>query len=559
MNSPVASDELEKILDRVAMQVLPNTVEIHTDDGRPPLRRSLRLIVPSRRGWISELLDNGWREHGDYRTHAFAARLFRLHELTSLWKRRNDRQFRLERWRRSPEFRSLRRTLGHDGPPADLIPKLYGDVSRSIDELLTEARYPNPLRFVPVDRKTYEEFRDDLLEELDDFDTLLTEAAEQYTDDDAAIKRVMADLRPYSRKLLVRHAAEFDRRTGIVLQPLADRADVLLEEAERREQRNRRTPFRRRFDWPDVTRLLADAVATLKAVHQDSIGEHREIADLQAVQRHGSIYDKANAVQWIWRNVRDRSALLENLLMDVERAGPYLLGQACLQLYREIRRFLTPPERRLFALMYLQRLPMLGKPAVFPLGGITLWFDPVLQGVLDDSRMVGLIILVAGCRVRGPEGAELAAELEARLKAYLAFYRFWLLTTRQRERESRKHRRGEARLRVNDHVDVERVAEPATKELQRSAGWVLVLQQLLDNKDAELVLRKLGINDPRHIARMRWVEGRTQREIAGLTGISQQAVSAQVRRLYGEVLEKLSERGVGVHNDLQKRKWTPRG
>jgi hypothetical protein len=211
--------------------------------------------------------------------------------------------------------------------------------------------------------------------------------------------------------------------------------------------------------------------------------------------------------------------------------------------------------------MHLQKLPMFGKSPVFPLGGITFSFDPVLRGFLEDSGTIALIILVIGFKIDNTAGESLAAELEARLKAYLAFYPYWLEMTRQDDREAQKRRRTNARLRLDRKADVERIPDPSTVSQRDRSDWITGLERILETGDAANIIHELGIRDPRGIAALRWgPEGLLERQIAERVGISQQAVSAQVRRIYQELMSEFQKRsGLEPGHNRPKGKWSPRG
>ena len=246
-------------------------------------------------------------------------------------------------------------------------------------------------------------------------------------------------------------------------------------------------------------------------------------------------------------------------LHDIDRSRPYLVGEAARVLYRRARRLMTRAERRVFCLMYMQHLPRFGAAPSIPFGGITFMFDPVLQGVLNDVSLAGLIILVIGFKERGQDGADWGKELQSRFKAYLAFYSYWLGLTRDRERSERKARRLKARLGRRSSMDIERVGDNITTRGSAS-GWDEALRAIVGENDVSLVLKRLGVSDSRGVYERYWTQGESQREIASKLGITPQAVSALVRRITNKILERLEEKGaVPPGTRLRKRRWVPRG
>jgi hypothetical protein len=384
------------------------SVSLHTEDAEDDRsRRAIRIVVPSAPDWPVALLSRERDRYSDPETLLLALRLAGNTDLSTLWKRRNLRHLRINRLARDRSFRELARSLGHSGEPQDLIPRLYGQVSKSIEDGLAEARYAVPLRAVPVDEGSYSEFRSMLLDEIDEAHAVF----ERKLRERGLPTSLSEDARLDGSSAFVRHvfrrARALEDNQNSKLAQFSDRAESILRRAERRNFDNPRAPLRTRFDWIEVDRLLFDALTALVELRPtNSAADDEGIEGLKAVRNVGTVLDKAEAVRWIWRHLRDRTPLLEHFLMDVDRATPYILGEACRELYRDLRHFLDRSERRLFVLMYLQHVPMFGGPSPsFPLGGITFPFDPVLQGAIGDSRMSTLITSVIGDKHERSAGA----------------------------------------------------------------------------------------------------------------------------------------------------------
>jgi len=550
---------LDKLLKRYGMEAIRLDVELN-EEGTSLGRYSVRVIVPTDPSWSTLLLANGWHRRGDLDSHILACDLVQLNELVSLGPRKNRRRLRFHQLRR--EFRDARLLLQHTGSDADLAQKLAGEVSEPIDTLLGKARYPNAPEALPVDEHAYEEFRETVLEEMENFERWLEQQCAERAIDQVQIEKLQEGFLEESLRKITKKVLTEERARGQQLEPLAERAEALLMEAERRHAANPSMPFHRLFDWGEVNPLLDDAVVKLREVHgQESADSVPEIQDLERIRREGSAYDKAAAVQYVWRSLRDRSPLFETLMLEVDFAESYLIGQASRQLYREIRPFLTLAEKRLFALMFFQQLPQLGGAhPTFPLGDTIFWLDPILHGLAEDDRIVALVILVLGFKVKHPR-EDLSAELERRVKAYLGLYPYWIEMTRDRERFERKTRREEARRRILP--DMERVRDPCSPQAAPKKGRTdrySEFQKFLSDRGLVELMEECGIPDRRGIARMVWRDKQTQKDVARRLEITPQAVSARVRRMMRALIKKMQERGhlpPGVR--LPKGRWTPRG
>lgn len=547
--------ELDRKLAEVDMKVTPMSLSVRVDGG-PEQNYSLRVIVPATTDWPEKAMSNGWWKRGDPYLNLHAHRLLQMADLTSLRNRRNERKLDFSRLARSVEFREIRQTLRAEGGTADLALSLFVDTSDTVEELLERARYPVPLPALPIDREGYEEFRETVLGEVEEFSEQLRIECLKHPDANDQVVRAAMDLvrQPLLRRIVLTTARR-DRDEGIVLQPLAERADALLQEAHRRSLRHPRTPLRRYFDWNQVRALLADAIDALRKLQRGT----SEIEGLTRVLAFGTIFERADAVLHIWRSLRDRSVLFAHVLREVDCAMAYVLGATCREVYRRIRSHLSQEERRLFLLMYLPHFPRFGGPGPsVHLGGVPWVMDPVLHGILSDDRLVVLVVLVLAFRVKTLDGEDLSAQLEQRVKAYLAFYTYWLGMTRATDSERRKGRRLRARLRLRNGLDIERVPDRSSAPTV-DGSWASLLNVLHESGDVSAALSALGLEDPRGICQMRWGAGLKQKEIAQRLGISQQRVSVQLRSAQQRLEDGVKKHGLAAGRlRLQRRKWSLR-
>jgi hypothetical protein len=551
--------KLEQLAAEVGFRVMTLPAQLTLDDGTQ-LGRSIRVVLPSPEADLgARLAGSSPIRPGDANALLLACRLVKYVGLVNLRRRRNERTLDPNAFVKSRLGRELARRFPRGVRSHDVISTAAGEVTESVNDLLHKARYAEPLFSVQVDREAFCEFREQLLGELDAHAeivrTIVAEANIPPEHQEAVVDRCLdARLRE-----LAADATAKEKRHGPQLNALAERAVALARAAEDFADAHPRTPFRRRWDWCAVEKLIADAIAALRDSAWPTDTELAHVRGLEHALHGNNINEKAEAVRWIWANCRDRSELLEHFLIDVEHAESFLYTHMIRGFYRSVRGELDRCERRLFVLMHMQWVPMFGvEGRKFLSGGVTLFFDPVLQGAALDPVIGPLTVQVIGEKQRTAAGLDLAAELDRRLRAYLRFYGYWLELQRQEERQARKERR--VRERLGRATPVDRVGATPSPSLGEHDDILAMLREAASEGNAERLLQELRIRDDDGVFRMRFIEGLSQREIAAAHGVTQQAVSAKLRRMWNAVLRGVArQRGHDAKAALPRRKWAPRG
>lgn len=556
------NDENQSLIEAVrayGMKVLTLTLENPSDAGSTR-NRKFRVIVPPATGWPDQLFRGNWKKGAKRSELVFAERLASIQCVSDLSKRRNLRRIEFSRLRKESWYSEQRKAMHHWGPPEDLVLKLIGKVSRGCEDLLAAARYARPLQSAPLNLLNYAEFASMALHQIEAARDRVALALANSRAPEAVQAAARAEITPRYLRSLLRTWSTLAAEDESKLRRLGERAESILMGAMRRDLDNPTSPSRTWFEWAEVDELLLDAENTLRSMSSDdSDSEPDDEAPeaLAELRLRGSTSEKAVGVACIWMQCRDRGDLLEHFLLDVERAMPHLVGRACRQLYRDVRQHLTRTERRLFALMYFPRVPMFGaKSPWFLFDGLTLFFDPVLLGVLSDPKLVGLIVMGLGERKSRTATDDLARALESRFKAYLTFYPYWVATIRDEERVSRKQRRGNVRQGRRSARPIETIADSERSDSSAQNNWMSVLAKVTGNREFKGVLGRFGIEDQRGICEAFWMQGKTQFEIARSQGISQQAVSAKLRRTMALLLAALKQHGVVSRPvTIPKRRW----
>lgn len=270
------------------------------------------------------------------------------------------------------------------------------------------------------------------------------------------------------------------------------------------------------IDLDAIDSLLADTIDVLRTSIIGDASWSEQCAHLLELARgRNDPSEKINRTIDIWRQFRDRGAMIEHLLREADLVLPYCLGEAARELYRRIRRHLTSPERRLFALMWLPRLPRFGMGgSAFPFAGQALWSLPFAGSLMSDGELVALTILVFGFKRHKSGSDDLARSLESLYRKHLAFYAWWAPMARDEDKERKRLRRNRE-VQPPDEQFMSQVQDPEPAKF-----------------DFKSILDEVTLSSRQHrIARMYLVEERRQEEIARELKVSQQAVSKLLRKV----------------------------
>ncbi len=191
----------------------------------------------------------------------------------------------------------------------------------------------------------------------------------------------------------------------------------------------------------------------------------------------------------------DLVASLQLISLDARNRQLAFLDAINRQLYRKVRKGLSPAERRLFQLVHFRQ------PSI---GNMIPGLDPVVRSFVASTDAETLALWLAVVVFKHPN-AELAAELRRRYHLFLNFYPVWLLLVASDDLELSD--RGEFELRATDH--------PMQPELAESLNDLAT--RFCTETERDILVA--------HIC-----DGQSQTTIAEGLGVSQQAVGQRIKR-----------------------------
>jgi hypothetical protein len=257
-----------------------------------------------------------------------------------------------------------------------------------------------------------------------------------------------------------------------------------------------------------------------------------------------NILEKWSMVCWITAHLINRNECIRLLQREAESVYHGVLDYAFKDIYRKIRRHMTVPERRAYALLYF-RLPIFNYH-VAAVNPIIMSFFTHMD---DQTQALILLVLVFKQREWGGE-KDLDKELERRWRAYLRFYPFWLEIIKDEDRQAKRqqtiqkctlslHRpdpddKGEKKLTLEA-----RLPDPKSSPSNVLQAIILKNGAILEDWAKTYCTPKQAT----HIVR-RFRDEKTESEIAKEDGISQQAVSKSIRAACKRIREGLIRDGV---------------
>jgi hypothetical protein len=524
------------------------TIGTVTADGPSAVPIPVRVLLPDWKhgGWIERALLLGAAEHH------WGELLPRAAALTRLWfvaldpHRRHLRHLGpLSLWR-TPSLK-IRRQLPSDRLPA-VIQYLGQESHLSDEELLETALYPRPLTAAFEDPR-YEDVSTQVLLELEDvidaidLDKLMQEvrpdlearvasALPKLTDEErqsmveTLSEQLTAEAWPKVVRILLKHSAGNDKRDSAFLEPLALRATHLLDDhPEWEEPSTHLVP---------IHEFLDQAIACLRtnAAHHDDWWS-RTAQHLQTIRDEDDLEDKLAVIHEIALTFLPRAELVSALLREADAAPSFILGQAAKSVYRKVRNYLSPAERRLFCLMYMPCWRGLGSYGRCTFNGWSLLQHPLLYLLLLDDEMLQLTLEVIAFKHGGDDAEQ---RLRLQYRKVVSFYGWWIRILREQENQRKKTARWTGRRKHLHDADA-------------------TIPQPFNDPDAQFdvsrffedAIRAAEATRPlkRHrIARLYLLEGRSEAEIARITGTSQQNVSKALREfLRADIASALSTSG----------------
>jgi hypothetical protein len=147
-----------------------------------------------------------------------------------------------------------------------------------------------------------------------------------------------------------------------------------------------------------------------------------------------NILEKWAMICWITAHLVNRNECLRLLQREAESVYHSVLEYAFKEIYRKIRRHMTVPERRAYALLYF-RQPIFNYHVAVMNPSIMSFFNDMDS----ETQMLILLVLVFKVHEWGGE-KDLDKELERRWRAYLRFYPYWLDTIHYEDQQAKRQR-----------------------------------------------------------------------------------------------------------------------
>jgi hypothetical protein len=251
------------------------------------------------------------------------------------------------------------------------------------------------------------------------------------------------------------------------------------------------------------------------------------------------ILEKWYMICWITAHLVNRNECVRLLQREAESVYHGVLDYAFKGIYRKIRRHMTVPERRAYALLYF-RLPIFN-------GNIAV-MNPIIMSFFadmdDETQALILLVLVFKRREWGGE-KDLDKELERRWRAYLKFYPYWLEIIQDEDRQAMRQRtlqkctlslhhpdpadKGGKKLTLED-----RLPDPKGRPANILQAIILGSGGKLEDWAQKYCTPIQVVHVVRKIR-----DEKTETEIAEEEGITQQAVSKSIRAAYKRIREGL--------------------
>jgi len=495
---------------------------------------------------------------------------------------------------RQSTFDEIREMFGMEySSDFELMRKIMPTVSETVSRLLTDAFYEQPLTSVPLSRKQYEEFRSQTLQEFSgvraDITNLIKAVCRNFRKKLKSDKKLTAQQREQALLKATRlaedgpdkywsrvfeHALEREklfcaRFEDIVAEAreIHDQVGHVVDEKGIRELMPDGNELTKEYadcicshlDIPRVNNLLDRLITRYEEVLQHKDGEFDkayvpdESEDLQAyegficLRQSDDPLDKWYAIGAAHEILVDHRECTRLLLRECDQACHQYIGYAHYEIYRKIRKHLTPWERRAFRVMYCS-LP--------PLGGRVVMQDPVLYSFYDgmDKETQALIWLVLVFKLRewGDE-KDLDKKLAQRWKMYLKFYPYWVELMRMDDKEHKRDSRTNTKT-SSMHKPVGRVGKSTDQTEITLEGSLADPESTSPTPHQAVVratpsaIRSLAIKYCKPIDADRLIkyslEDLSQQQLAAKEGVSQQAISKSIRTGYRAVVKGLEDDGI---------------
>lgn len=206
--------------------------------------------------------------------------------------------------------------------------------------------------------------------------------------------------------------------------------------------------------------------------------------------------------------------LVHFLMWDAQLVMCDILDYGLKEVFRRIYKDLTPVNRRMFALAFFRKFPVLGKPCSYPFNGRPLFMTSLATNFWDNlgEETEDLIIQVNLRRKK-----EHAKELKERYRGYLHLDKALIHEIRDREQIQKKKQRFLAYLKKQKMMLVS--SEDLSYDEDVDILGSFIFEDIIEKRCTE--------TEKRRLTRIR--DGDTEEEIARDEGVSQEAVSKSIQ------------------------------
>ena len=484
MTTPVQPSLHEHDLEQLGFTTIPVRIT-STDPKTEPRAFSLRLLLPkagdeTNLGW-EHLLTMAQQATGADRTfYQWVMRMVQFYQVAAELDPHQVRRFNLDTLDHSDTFRHMAKMTGLRGTPSvDRLITFAGETITPTAQLLHEAIYEQAEIHVPFSQPLYLRFRKKLLAEFEEVQDELAQIRQNAitrkrqkvpSDKRLSSQHVWGLLLKTAAQIEARHAAQFTDlvEEAVRLQaPIADEMDaqhlvrveadgatltpqyvacikaqldieavnrLLWRTIERYEQAFEIAPLRS-LELIEISESVLEGESCVDDVPDDPTPpphtpEFEQYLSLWSAYKTDDVLEKWHVLCWITTNLVNRTECLRLLHREAEAIYHGLVNYTFTECYRAIRRHLTRPERRAYALLYF------GLPHLYP---HIAFMDPVIRsfftGMDEDTRT--LIFLVLIFKVRQWKDRVLDQELERRWRAYLRLYPHWVGIIQEEDREAK--------------------------------------------------------------------------------------------------------------------------
>lgn len=432
-------------------------------------------------------------------------------------------------------------------PQSERLKRFVTDDHRFDQNSFEEARYQTPEIVIPFDEARYLAFRDNLLDEMvgvraelerSATDMVRAEAQSWLQDPTAPKKKkkkakeivnaedvfeVLPEL--YNawdeiEQMLMKTALQIETDRTLPFEHLLRPASQILTDvtelsASENVRRDGPTEISddqlHRFLNVDSAVEVVLRIIDVESGNPDSMGEQVQKLMIAAAESKDPV-ELWEALEWFCENMVNRNECIRLLAREAEWILHVLLELALIERYVEVRPELSQAERRLFHFMYRRSPWFNGRIPALDQIGTSFLFG------LDDEHAS----LVIGVACYGGD-ADQKNELETRWKAFIGLYPFWLELLRSQDSERKARRQLEA---ITPEIEDKLGCDDPRKLIDMHLPRELIDASI---ESVQTLAEQYCTATQLPIIVGRFVDRKTQDELAIEFGVSQQAISRTLK------------------------------